>query len=164
MNKQKLPNFISKQGGFTMIELLVVISIIGILAAVSLVSFTGAQKQARDAARKSDIKQYRDSLELFANKNSGLFLSRTTASGERASTTLCSDLGLTNCPEDARYKDDPSQVYLYQTDGTGAGDIGATSYVLWAKLEGKSEYFVTCSNGKTGNLATVSVSGGICPL
>jgi len=147
-----------------MIELLVVISIIGILAAVSLVSFTAAQKQARDAARKSDIKQYRDSFEIFANKNSGLFPSRTTAAGERASTTLCADLELTGCSEDSRYTDDPSQVYLYQTDGSGAGAISATTYVLWAKMEGKAEYFVTCSNGKTGSLMAVSVSGGICPL
>lgn len=147
-----------------MIELLVVISIIGILAAVSLVSFTSAQKQARDAARKSDIRQYRDSFELFANKNSGLYPSRTTASGERASITLCADLGLTTCSEDPRFADDPSQVYLYQTDGSGTGAVGATSYVLWAKMEGKAEYFVICSNGKVGALPTVSVSGGICPL
>ena len=161
MSKRNLRYY---QKAFTMIELLVVISIIGILAAVSLVSFTGAQKQARDAGRKSDLKQYRDSFELFANKNSGLFPSRTTASGERASTTLCADLGLTTCSEDPRFSDDPAQVYLYQTDGAGSGDIGATSYVLWAKLEGKSEYFVICSNGKVGSLATVSVSGGICTL
>ena len=46
---------------FTLIELLVVISIIGILAAMVTVSFTASQRQARDAAKKSDLKQYQTS-------------------------------------------------------------------------------------------------------
>ena len=41
---------------FTLIEMLVVISLIGILAALALVSFGVSQKQARDSARKSDLK------------------------------------------------------------------------------------------------------------
>lgn len=62
--------------GFTLLELLVVISIIGILAGLVLASFTGVQKGARDTNRSSDIKQYQTSLEQFANENSGLYPSR----------------------------------------------------------------------------------------
>ena len=51
--------------GFTLIELLVSISIVGILATLVLVSFTGAQKQARDTTRKSDLKQYQLKIDLF---------------------------------------------------------------------------------------------------
>jgi len=39
---------------FTLIEMLVVISLIGILAALALASYAGTQKQARDTNRKSD--------------------------------------------------------------------------------------------------------------
>ncbi len=45
------------QKAFTLIEMLVVISLIGILAALAMVSFSSVQKQARDTARKSDLKQ-----------------------------------------------------------------------------------------------------------
>jgi type II secretion system protein G len=53
------------KAGFTLVELLVVISIIGILASIALVSFRSAQFRSRDAQRKSDLKQLTSALELF---------------------------------------------------------------------------------------------------
>lgn len=50
---------------FTLVELLVVISIIGILASIGLVAFTSSQARGRDAQRKSDLKQVSSALELF---------------------------------------------------------------------------------------------------
>ena len=152
--------------GFTLIELLVSISIIGILAAVGLVSFSGSQKQARDSARKSDIKQYQNSLELFANQNYGMFPSRTDGNGAVASTTLCLDLNLTSCPEDSRFENDSSFVYKYQSNGTGAGTVDATTYVLWSKLEGEATttYWVICSNGLVGEATAGIPPVGTCPL
>lgn len=155
----------SRLKGFTLIELLVVMSIISALTALTIVSFLPAQKQARDTQRKSDLKQYQNSLELFANKNNGLYPSRNTAGGDRASVNLCKDLGMTTCPEDPKYTSDPTQVYDYQSDGSGSGNPDATSYVLWDKTEFKAGYFVICSNGKAGTPATLpTISGGTCPL
>jgi len=51
--------------GFTLVELLVVISILGILASIALVSFTSSQMRGRDTQRKSDLKQISSALELF---------------------------------------------------------------------------------------------------
>lgn len=50
---------------FTLVELLVVMSIIGVLAALAVGSFRTAQMRGRDATRKSDLKQIAHSLELF---------------------------------------------------------------------------------------------------
>src|SRR3972149_7221360 len=135
-NNSKLRTNWKFQRGFTLVELLVVISIIGVLAAISLVSFTGTQKQARDTTRKSDIKQYQLALEGNANKVGGLYPQRPDGSGVTAWTTLCSDIGQTNCPQDSRYSKDNSYIYRYQSDGTVSdGTAVATKYVLWAKLE-----------------------------
>jgi prepilin-type N-terminal cleavage/methylation domain-containing protein len=152
---------------FTLIELLVVISLLGILAALALVSFTGTQKQARDTQRKSDLKQYQNALEVFANTNNGIYASRTAADGARTSTTLCGDLSMTSCPEDPRYDDDATFVYRYRTDGTGSGNIDATQYVLWGKIENTEDYWVVCSSGKVGASPQAGWSvptNGNCPL
>lgn len=158
---------IKNSSGFTLIELLVVIAIIGILAALSMVSFTTAQRQARDSQRKSDVKQYSTALEAFANAKNGLYPSRTSA--QRASTTLCTDLGLTNCPVDPKYSIDNSYDYKYESNGTGGGAVSpdATKYVLWGKLEGATNYWVVCSSGKSGTAPVSGWSdpvGGVCPV
>lgn len=46
----------SRNAGFTLIELMIVVVIIGILASIALQSFTDAQGRARDKAAQSDIR------------------------------------------------------------------------------------------------------------
>lgn len=51
--------------GFTIVELLIVIVVIAILAALSVVAYNGIQQRARDTQRKSDIAQIVKGLELY---------------------------------------------------------------------------------------------------
>lgn len=51
--------------GFTLIELLIVIAIIGILSTLLMTNFIGVRQRARDAQRKSDIRQMQSALELY---------------------------------------------------------------------------------------------------
>lgn len=53
------------QNGFTIVELLIVIVVIGILAAITVVAFNGVQQQARDTIRKNDLALIRDALNLY---------------------------------------------------------------------------------------------------
>lgn len=56
-----------KKAGFTIIELLIVIVVIAILAAISLVAYDGLQQRARDTQRKADITAITKALELYYN-------------------------------------------------------------------------------------------------
>lgn len=51
--------------GFTLIELLIVISIIGVLSALLLSNMQDARARARDAKRKSDLKQVQKAIEMY---------------------------------------------------------------------------------------------------
>lgn len=165
---EKVSKVISKafgtfRRGFTLIEVLITVSIIGLLASLTLVSFGGSQKAARDTERKSDLKQYATALENFANENNSLYPSRTSSSGVDLSTIVCGDLASSSCPEDPK----PAiSTYKYQSDGSDSGAKNAAQYVIWAKLEKTADYWVICSNGKVGAKAQsgFSVSQGTCPL
>ena len=52
-------------GGFTLVELLIVIAIIGILASIVLVSLSSARTKARDTKRIQEISQIQSALELY---------------------------------------------------------------------------------------------------
>ena len=51
--------------GFTIVELLIVIVVIGILAAITIVAYNGIQQRARDADRVNDMSSLKKALALF---------------------------------------------------------------------------------------------------
>ncbi|MDB5165290.1 MAG: gspG [Candidatus Saccharibacteria bacterium] len=54
-----------KQSGFTIVELLIVIVVIGILAAIVIVAYNGIQGRARDSRRTNDAASIIKALELY---------------------------------------------------------------------------------------------------
>lgn len=62
--KQHLP-----KNGFTLLELLVVISIIGILIAMGMAAFGTAQRRGRDAKRRADLQSIQKAQEQYYAEN-----------------------------------------------------------------------------------------------
>jgi general secretion pathway protein G len=67
-----------QQFGFTIVELLIVIVVIGILAAITIVAFNGVQTKARDSQRKSDLAQIGKSFHLYHADNDDFITATST--------------------------------------------------------------------------------------
>lgn len=60
-----MKSWAQNQRGFTIVELLIVIVVIAVLAAVGLVAYNGVQQRARDTKRAADIDNVKDMLEIY---------------------------------------------------------------------------------------------------
>src|SRR3989344_5667524 len=65
---------IKQNSGFTLLELLIVIGIIGILASVILVTLNGARDKGADAAVKSNLSTIRSQSGIFFSDNNNSYL------------------------------------------------------------------------------------------
>ncbi|HSW90806.1 MAG TPA: prepilin-type N-terminal cleavage/methylation domain-containing protein [Candidatus Saccharimonadales bacterium] len=59
----------SRSLGFTIVELLIVIVIITILAAITIISYNGIQNRAKDAALNDQIQKLQNAVELYNTAN-----------------------------------------------------------------------------------------------
>lgn len=118
--------------GFTLIELIVVIAILGILSTIGLTSFRTSQIKSRDTKRKSDLEQVQRALEMYMNDyntypaaNAGAI--NGFAWGEEMKVAAKDTIYMKQLPKDS--KGDPEYCYLT------ADAAPYTYYKLYATLE-----------------------------
>lgn len=79
------------QYGFTLIELLVVISIISLLSSVVLASLSSVRAKARDARRKSDLKQLQLAMNLYLSNHDYILMNEVQANDTSIGCTTSCD-------------------------------------------------------------------------
>jgi type II secretion system protein G len=78
------------KSGFTIVELLIVIVVIGILAAISLVAYANVQTKARDSRRASDLSLISKAIEMYRLDNGGYPLCNGGTYQAGSAPTACS--------------------------------------------------------------------------
>jgi prepilin-type N-terminal cleavage/methylation domain-containing protein len=70
-----------KQGGFTIVELLIVIVVIAILAAITIVAYNGIQNRAKNQQMATAVGAYYKAMQLFSTDNNGGYPSSSSSAG-----------------------------------------------------------------------------------
>lgn len=168
-----------KRYGFTLVELMIVMVILGVLVVSGVGSFISSQKKSRDTKRKGDLRQIAIALEAYYNdighypftSSSGYEIMGCGAGatnqcswGSIFSNTTTSTIYMPQLPADPL----TSRTYSYVSNLTG------TKYQLYAKLENdqdtgpgalQSGYTgMSCGTGVTCTYGVSSQNTGLTPI
>lgn len=106
---QKLRERSASESGFTLVELLVVMLILGLLAAIAIPSFFNQRDKARDSDAKAGVRTAQTAIETYATDAGGDYLGADAGALQAIEETL-NDVNLTTV-----------------TPGAGTYTVGVTS-------------------------------------
>jgi prepilin-type N-terminal cleavage/methylation domain-containing protein len=139
----------TQQSGFTIVELLIVVVVIAILAAITIVSYTGITQQANTSAAQSNATTVLKKAELYANSETGYPTTLAALTGAASSEVYALPAGAANLI-------------------TGA-DLTAATTALGTTPENKDIIFETCGSAAgvritywnfTNSVAATAITAG----
>jgi len=143
-------NFVPKKGGFTLVELLIVIAILALLTTIIISGTNSARIKAKDAAIKEDLSSLRSGGELWNNTN-----------GTYAGFCVDNDCNCALCSID--WKNICSAIKT-QNSGKAVNctfSAGNAGWCASSQFVGSSKYYCVDSTNKAQTQDT-ACSAGVC--
>ena len=157
MNNKKV-----KSKGFTLLELIVVIAIIGVLSVIIIPSFTTALARSRDGRKIAELTGLHKGLSQWAQNNNGRYPATgtvpTKSAGCSTSTSLCAlvSSNIVNKLPDGAFNGTASggtgPLYNYVGVACFSGGL-CQSYQLWVDLE-KNNSALSSDSDASGTATT----------
>lgn len=127
--------------GFTIVELLIVVVVIAILAAITIVSYNGIASQAHDAAIKSDLATLKNKIEIYSSQEGDFPITNNAIAQDvapfRAAKGSYMTAGVT----------DHNLIYCTSYATIGAGQYERIDYSFVAYSKSGKKFRVTKSGG-----------------
>jgi type IV pilus assembly protein PilA len=126
------------ESGFTLVELLVVMLILGLLAAIAIPAFFNQRDKARDASAKEAARTAETAMETFATDNGGSYANATVAALRNIESTL-NDAAL------------------------AVGNLGAATYTVTVTSDTTNTFSITRNANGTTVLSCTPANTDGCP-
>lgn len=113
--------------GFTIVELLIVIVVIGILAGLVITTYNGIQQKARNTERTTDLKTFQSQLEAY-NANNGRYPTTTDLGTTGSSNVTWTAANLKGMDKET-LSDPKANPHDFSLLNTGTGTADKYTYV-----------------------------------
>ncbi len=155
----------NKESGFTIVELLIVIVIIGILAALVIVAYNGIQTRARAAQYQTDAQVIVKKMEAYYSNVGYYPVTSTTTTGTAGGTAVAALMNATTTKESNL----PASATVYAVNAANTAPTYANAVAATPINDGY--YVAYCATGGGVNVyypdpfssVVKSVVAGVCP-